>query len=122
MTVKIILLFLGLGLFMGLSAPSWALSDEESQRIEKFLTVLSAQSDLIFIRNGSEYKLNKAVSHLKRKLKQTRRRLQTAEEFIDQVASTSSISGQPYYIRKQGGQNEPAGPYFRQLLIQADRQ
>jgi hypothetical protein len=97
-----------------------ALSQEESARVEAFLASLSAHKDLVFIRNGREYKVDRAVSHLRRKLRGTKDRLASAEEFIDQVAWGSSVSGEPYYIRKPEGQNEPAKPFFIELLKKAD--
>jgi hypothetical protein len=113
-----------LALFLSLAAfslsPAWALSPQESERVEKFLTLLGQRTDLVFIRNGKEYPVNKAVSHLRRKLKNSADKLTSAEQFLDNVASGSSISGQPYLIRRPGGANEKAGPFFHELLKKAD--
>ncbi|MDR1084479.1 MAG: DUF5329 family protein [Deltaproteobacteria bacterium] len=117
MFFKIILSFgLVLGLMAAFPDRVKALSQEESARVEAFLTSLSAQKDLVFIRNGREYKVDRAVSHLRRKLRGSEDSLTSAEEFIDRVAWGSSISGEPYYIRRPGGQNEPAKPFFTELL------
>ncbi|MDR2613164.1 MAG: DUF5329 family protein, partial [Deltaproteobacteria bacterium] len=96
-------------------------SPGESARIERFLTALGEREDLVFIRNGSEYGVDSAVSHLRRKLRGARERITTAEEFVDHVASVSSSSGRPYLVRRPGGKDEPAGPYFRELLEETDR-
>ncbi|MDR1658532.1 MAG: DUF5329 domain-containing protein [Deltaproteobacteria bacterium] len=102
-----------------LAAPTGAaaeMSAAEAARVERFLEDLSAQSALVFIRNGREYDVERAVNHLRRKLRGAKDKITTAEEFVDQVASGSSASGKPYLIRKPGGDNEPAQPFFRELL------
>ena len=57
----------------------------------------------VFIRNGGEYPAAKAVSHLKFKLLMAGKRVQTAKDFIEGVASHSEESGKPYQIRLPGG-------------------
>ena len=52
-----------------------------------------------FIRNGSEHNAADAESHLRLKLSKTKKRLSTAEQFVDKVASGSSISGKPYQVK-----------------------
>lgn len=101
------------------SGTAQALSRQEEEKIEILLQALAGQSETVFIRNGSEHNAGEAATHLRRKLNQTRRRLATAEEFIDKVASSSSITGQPYLIRQPGQPEEPAGPYLRRLLQEA---
>ncbi|MDR1607518.1 MAG: DUF5329 family protein [Deltaproteobacteria bacterium] len=98
-----------------------ALPASELTRVYNFLDLLGQENDLIFIRNGREFKVAKAVAHLKRKLNAVAKRLQTAEEFIDQVASTSSSSGRPYLIRRPGRPNAEAKEFFHELLREADR-
>jgi hypothetical protein len=103
--------------WLGLGQPkALALSSEEVARVDKFLVALGQEKELVFIRNGREFEVTRAVNHLKRKLKSQANKLATAEEFIDHIASSSSISGKPYLIRRPGGQNEEAKPYFQELL------
>jgi hypothetical protein len=109
------------GLFVIFFAvPAFALPPAEELRVERFLQAIGQENNLVFIRNGREHSVSQAVSHLRRKLKSSKDKLQTAEEFIDNVASKSSISGKPYLIRRPGGSNEEAGPYFRQLLAEIE--
>jgi hypothetical protein len=98
------------------SAQAWAMPPAEEKRTEDFLQALSQEKGLVFIRNGSEHKVDRAVSHLRRKLRSAREKLNSAEEFIDKVASSSSVSGKPYYVQAPGSPREEAGPYFRRLL------
>ncbi|MEZ0225966.1 MAG: DUF5329 family protein [Alphaproteobacteria bacterium] len=60
-------------------------------------------SGLQFIRNGDAHASSEAAEHLLMKYNNTKRRLSTADEFIDHVASKSSMSGKPYFIRKKDG-------------------
>jgi len=54
-----------------------------------------------FNRNGTWYPAAAASSHLSRKLGylELRGSVQSAEQFIDVAASTSSLSGRPYLVR-----------------------
>ncbi|MDQ6892064.1 MAG: DUF5329 domain-containing protein [Acidobacteriota bacterium] len=60
------------------------------------------QSKATFIRNGTGYDAAKAVSHLKFKLFMAGSRVQTVKDFIEGVASSSSETGKPYFIRMPG--------------------
>lgn len=105
------------GLMWNADLATAELSARETERIEAFLNKLQQEENLIFIRNGTEYRADDAVSHLRRKLNSARKKINTAEEFIDHVASQSSISGQPYlYKTNAEDQPSPVAPYFHQLL------
>lgn len=75
-----------------------------------------------FDRNGEWHKSAEAVAHLKRKLKATESRLQTTEQFIIHVASSSSISGKPYRLRCPGGKIEEARPWLEESLAKLRKQ
>ena len=115
-----------MGLFLTLlmlTPSSWAkLSAHEEARVQAMLTALSEQQGLIFIRNGSEHTSEEAVSHLRLKLKNTRNRLNTADQFIDKVASSSSITGKPYTVRVPGKPDENAAPFLHRLIEESDAQ
>jgi len=98
------------------SDTAFAVSPEEQPRIEALLVAIGKQEDLIFIRNGSEYTAQEAVSHLGLKLRRAGSRINTAEEFIDHLASNSSFSGKSYMIKRQGQPEEAAGPFLHRLL------
>lgn len=114
------------GLFLALlmlAPASWArLSAQEEARVQAMLTALSQQQGLVFIRNGSEHTREEAVSHLRLKLKNTRNRINTADQFIDKVASSSSITGKPYTVRIPGKGDESAAPFLHRLIAQSDAQ
>ena len=75
----------------------------EEVRIEYLLAVVASLQDAQFIRNGTTYDSKAAVDHLRTKLRAAGSRVQTAEDFIRDCASKSSISGQPYEIRFADG-------------------
>lgn len=106
-----------------LTPAAWAkLSAHEEARVQAMLTALSQQQGLVFIRNGSEHTSEEAVSHLRLKLKNTRNRINTADQFIDKVASSSSITGKPYTVRVPGQPDENAAPFLHRLIAESDAQ
>lgn len=97
---------------------AFAIAPEQEERVNALLGLLSKENSTVFIRNGKEYSAEEAVSHLRLKFGKTKKRLTTAEQFIDKVGSSSSVSGKPYMIRKPGEGAQPAGPYLHRLLQQ----
>ena len=73
------------------------------------------------MRNGDEHTCDEAVSHLRLKLGNTRNRIDTAEQFIDKVASSSSITGKPYIVKMPGKSDENAQPFLHALIAQTDK-
>lgn len=105
-----------------LTLPVWAkLNAHEEARISAMLDALAQKKDLIFVRNGDSHNCDEAVSHLRLKLGNTRNRIDTAEQFIDKVASSSSITGKPYIVRIPGKNDENAKPYLYALIAETDK-
>lgn len=73
-------------------------SEQEIQHLFEFID----QSDCIFIRNDTEYPAQKAREHMQTKYDYAKRWIDSAEQFIDRIASKSSISGKRYQVRCQG--------------------
>lgn len=81
----------------------------EHQKIELLLEAVE-NSGATFIRNGEEHTSQKAREHLEYKYQRARKKFLffgppikvTARQFIDKIASESSTSGNPYFIRPQG--------------------
>ncbi|WP_340533041.1 YfeK family protein [Escherichia coli] len=97
------------------------LTPHEEARINAMLEGLSQKKDLVFVRNGNEHTCDEAVSHLRLKLNNTRNRIDTAEQFIDKVASSSSITGKPYIVKIPGKGEENARPFLHALIVQTDK-
>ncbi|MDR2198858.1 MAG: DUF5329 family protein [Deltaproteobacteria bacterium] len=107
-------------IFLALSAQARALDGGELKRVDALLSLLSSRTDVTFVRNEKEYPVDKAVSHLRSKLKRAGSRIKTAEEFVDHLASKSSMSGKPYQVILPGGEKVDAGVFFHELLREVD--
>ena len=68
-----------------------AIDANEDKRVEALLNSLARHHELIFVRNGDEYKVEAAVDHLKMKYDYAKDDLNTAEDFIKYCASRSSF-------------------------------
>ena len=88
----------------------------EAQKIQALIASVEHLQGAVFIRNGSEYDGAKAAEHLRRKLDYAGKRIQTAEQFIDKLATGSSMSGKPYKIRFADGHSVESAAFFREQL------
>jgi len=75
----------------------------ENDEIEYLLSYIAA-SDCIFIRNGTEHPPKEAREHLEMKYNHVKKRIKTADVFIDKIASKSSITRRKYQVRCKGDQ------------------
>ncbi|MDR0622078.1 MAG: DUF5329 domain-containing protein [Deltaproteobacteria bacterium] len=104
-----------------LSSPAKSnLEGRELQRVNALLTLLETKTDLLFERNGTEYNVDRAVKHLKSKLKSAGDEISTAQQFIDRLASKSSMSGKPYYVIMPNKERVEAREFFYGLLKEVD--
>ena len=88
----------------------------EAQKIQSLIHSVETLRGAVFIRNGSEYDAAKAASHLRRKLDYAGDRIKTANQFIDKLATGSSMSGKPYKIRFADGRTVESAVFFREQL------
>lgn len=94
-------------------------SAREKQRIDALIAAVE-KSGLIFIRNGSEHSAADAASHMRLKFNNAGNRISTAEQFIDYLASKSSITGSPYFLKFPDGRTEKAGIWLHRKLKELD--
>lgn len=116
---SVIMMALTAGLL--LVSEAFALTPQEETRVDNLLIAVGEQEQLLFIRNGSEHHAAEAESHLRLKLSKTKNRLKTAEQFVDNVASKSSITGTPYQVKLPGQAPVDAQVYLTQLLSETDK-
>ncbi|MGH7178812.1 MAG: DUF5329 family protein [Tepidisphaeraceae bacterium] len=102
-----------LGLTLLAAGSVWALERTEQQRIEDAIRAV-ATSDLVFIRNGEEVDGKRAADHLRLKLKNAGERIRTFDDFVDRVATKSSISGTPYLVKIKDGNTQELSSWIRQ--------
>lgn len=87
----------------------------EDQKIQALLDAVSS-SDLIFIRNGTEYSPAQARSHMQLKFSNSGGRINTAEDFIKYLATKSSMTGKLYYVKFKDGKTMPLSVWLTEKL------
>jgi hypothetical protein len=103
--------------FLGLCLAPLAHSADETMDLEiDHLLFAVGESECTFIRNGKEYAAADARDHLARKRRRGKRYYESADEFIENIASKSSWSGKPYQIRCDDEPAVPAGEWFGRAL------
>src|SRR4029079_18266122 len=71
----------------------------ETQKIEALIALVAGLDDAVFVRNGKGYDCREAAKHMRDKWKWKQDEMKSARDFIRVVASTSSQSGEPYWIQ-----------------------
>lgn len=94
----------------------------ESERIEQLILAVKNLDGAAFIRNGVDHPPAEAADHLRTKWERAGDMITTAEQFIDHLASHSSLSGEPYLIRLPDGQTIPAKDWLHDQLKEIDQQ
>ncbi|AKD05618.1 hypothetical protein PKOR_09530 [Pontibacter korlensis] len=75
----------------------------EDQKVAHLIQVVSKMEGAMFIRNGSEHSCRQAAEHLESKWEKHRNNVKTAQGFIEELASRSGLTGEPYKIRFADG-------------------
>lgn len=85
--------------------PSAVLTDRQRMHaaIERIRT-----SGLTFVRNGANHDSAAAAEHLQKKLDAAGEKVRTFEQFLEQVATKSSLSGEAYEVILPDGRRMPA--------------
>lgn len=74
-----------------------------------------ASSDCVFVRNGSDHDPADAADHLRLKYRRGKKYVNSADQFINRLASESSWSGKPYTV-ECGGVTEPTRDWLHRAL------
>lgn len=90
----------------------------ESQKIEQLIATVRSLEGAAFIRNGSEHTPQEAADHMASKWKKHSGKIRTAEDFIEHLATKSSMSGEKYMIRFSDGKQVPAADILHRKLEQ----
>ena len=109
------------GLLLALLLSAAAHADPENATAQREIAALLhalGTSQCAFFRNGTWHDSAEAESHLKRKLDYFQRKdlLSTADAFIDDAASRSSMSGKAYQVRCAGKPVQASAVWLRQKL------
>jgi hypothetical protein len=93
----------------------------EQARIERLIAYVESQTTIRFVRNGSAYSSADAAKFLRGKYKKMGEHVNTAQQFIEQIASKSSTTGEAYLIRYPDGHQVPAARFLGDELQRMDR-
>jgi hypothetical protein len=117
-------MLLGLLCACGLAAagPSASAEPDEAAQAE-IVALLSAvgSSGCTFIRNDEPGTASAARDHLERKYRYVRKKLESAEDFIERVASKSSMSGRPYLVECPGKPQQRTRDWLLERLVEIRR-
>ena len=110
--------YLAAVLLLAANTPALAAPNATAQREITGLMQALEHSGCRFLRNGKWYGAAEAGSHLQRKYDylQGRSLADSAEQFIDNAASRSSISGKPYRVACPNRPEQDSALWFQQQL------
>ncbi len=92
----------------------------EKQKIKKLVAAVESMTGAVFLRNGLQYSGKDAAKHLRQKLAAATVEITTASQFIDLVASRSSMTDMAYEIQFADGRKVPAGEFLRDELAKME--
>lgn len=92
----------------------------EEARIERLIHFVESQKRMVFVRNGKDHSAKEAALFLRAKYAKMGAQVMTAAQFIDQIASRSSTTGEIYKVRFADGRLLPAAKVLREELARMD--
>lgn len=110
-----VMLLLGLA---GFAAKVLARESVEQKKIDYLVHQVADLKGAHFIRNGVAYDADKAADHLQRKLRYAGDRIETAEQFIAEVGTASSMTGTKYLIELADGTKVESAEYLHEKLAE----
>ena len=93
----------------------------EDEKIQRLIEAVRQAKGITFIRNGESHDAIAAADHLRRKYQTAGRKEMTARQFIDELASKSSVSGDEYRIKLSDGQDISANQWFSARLAEIEQ-
>lgn len=90
-------------------------SEAEQWKINALLHAIQ-EADVHFMRNGKIYTASEAYEHLSHKLLAAGSKVQTVQEFIEKIASRSSLSGENYQVVLTDGKTIPASVWLHAVV------
>ena len=95
---------------------------QEQSRIDRLISFVERQKGMTFVRNGTEYNCEEAGRFLRGKLEAMGSEITTARQFIERIASKSSMSGKPYEVKFADGRVMLAENFLGEELKRIERQ
>ena len=106
-----------LGMSMLMLKPLHLQGADSTEHEVRLLIDAIAASRCNFNRNGRQHTADEAAAHLELKYARAGRHIDSADEFITQLASSSSFTGRPYLMSCEGD-TLPAGEWMIDALEQ----
>jgi hypothetical protein len=110
------LLLLSGSLWLCLAWAGDGMPEAERTRVERLIVYVESRTDVAFVRNGTAYSSRDAATFLRGKMDRMGNGVTTAQQFIEQIASKSSTSGEPYMIRHPDGRMEHSAKFLGEEL------
>jgi len=92
-----------------------AQTEELDSTIEYLIGQVSG-SGLTFIRNADHYPAAEAAEHMRRKYAHFKGEIRTPEDFIARCATRSLLTGKPYLVITQRGEEIPTSDWLGRML------
>ncbi len=103
---------LGWLLAAGCGVAQAQLSAAEHARIDRLIDAVGQRRDIRFVRNGKEYTSVQAADFLRGKLQWNIEKVRTTQDFIAQVGTRSTTSGDAYQVRLADGRTLPSAEFL----------
>ena len=101
-------------------SPSQKLELSEEEKILRLIEI-TEKSQITFIRNGAEHTASEAAEHLRRKYEYAQEEIQTAQQFIVNIAGRSSTTNEVYLVKLPDGSPVRAEDWFRDRLREVEQ-
>jgi hypothetical protein len=111
--LKVHTLLLALALVLPAHVIAATATDPEIEYLLEFV----ANSGCTFVRNSDDHESVDAADHLRLKYSRGKRYVDSAEQFIDRLATESSWSGDPYTVTCEG-KTQPSAQWLHRALTQ----
>jgi len=95
-------------------------SAAEQARIDRLIDAVAQNKHCRFIRNGTDYSPANAAEFLRQKLRFRGGRVKTVHDFIDQIATKSSTTGEIYKVRLADGREVSSADFLRAELTRIE--
>ena len=114
------LVMLGLAFLLAVPAAN-ADTRESTEALEQtihYLIDYVERSELTFVRNGKDYTSAEAAEHMGKKYRHFKKKIHTAEHFIELAATKSLMSGKPYLVVTAHGERVRSADWLQQVLAE----
>ena len=94
----------------------------EQARINRLIDAVATHKELRFIRNGTDYSAEDAAEFMRKKLDNAYygRNVKTVNDFIEQIATRSSTSGELYMVKLSDGRTISCSEFLRLELARIE--